>query len=118
MNPLAVKIGRAKTEVITLPQRAVDRALSALAQSLKGFSNFPDAVDQFNANVIDEVYSWFPTPVVHKLNWLLGQIRLFGEARLCFLEVLLSQRLHSQYPNRTPLTCAFGVEQNPSQMHR
>ena len=92
MNPLAVKIGRAKTEVITLPQRAVDRALSALAQSLKGFSgHFPDAVDQFNADVIDEVYSWFPTPVVHKLNWLLGQIRLFGEARLVnFLEVLVS----------------------------
>lgn len=92
MNPLAVKIGRAKTEIITLPQRALDRALSALAQSLKGFSGpFPDAVDQFQPNVVEEMFSWFPTPVVNKLNWLLAQIRLFGEARLVnFLEVLVS----------------------------
>ena len=92
MNPLAVKIGRAKTEVITLPQRTVDRALSALAQSLIGFSGqFPEAVDQFHADVITEIYSWFPAPVVHKLNWLLGQIRLFGDTRLVnFLEVIVS----------------------------
>jgi len=92
MNPLATKIARAKTEIITLPQRAVDRALSTLAQSLRGFSGrIPETTDQFSSDVVDEVYSWFPTPVVHKLNWLLGQIRLFGEARLVnFLEVLVS----------------------------
>jgi len=92
MNPLAVKISRAKAEVLTLPQRAVDRALNTLAQSLRGFSGrIPETTDQFSPHVIDEVYSWFPTPVVYKLNWLLGQIRLFGEARLVnFLEVLVS----------------------------
>lgn len=92
MNPLAVKIGKAKTEIITLPPRAVDRALGTLAQSLKGYAGpFIETVDQFNPDVIDEIFSWFPTPVIFKLNWLLSQIRLFGEARLVnFLEVLVS----------------------------
>ncbi|WP_330728057.1 DNA methyltransferase [Burkholderia multivorans] len=92
MNPLAVKISRAKTEVITLPQRAVARALDSLSQSLQGsFGQLPDAVDQFHPDVVDELFSWFPAPVVRKLNWLLTQIRLFGEARLVnFLEVLVS----------------------------
>ncbi|MDL1888806.1 site-specific DNA-methyltransferase [Nitrospirales bacterium NOB] len=92
MNPLAVKIAKAKTEIITLPQRAVDRALGALTQSLKnGAGPFAEAVDQFSPDVVDELFSWFPTPVVYKLNWLLSQIRLFGDARLVnFLEVLIS----------------------------
>lgn len=92
MNPLAVKIGRAKTEIVTLPQRAVDQALGALTQSLKGYSGpFPQAVDQFKQEVVEELFSWFPRPVVFKLNWLLTQIRLFGEDRLVnFLEVMVS----------------------------
>lgn len=92
MNPLAVKISRAKTEVLTLPQCTVEHTLNALARSLRGFTGrVAETTDQFPSHIIDEVYSWFPTPVVYKLNWLLGQIRLFGEDRLVnFLEVLVS----------------------------
>lgn len=92
MNPLAVKIGKAKTEIITLPPQAVDRAITAFTQSLNSHkSSFVENVDQFNPNVIDEIFSWFPTPVIYKINWLLSQIRLFGDATLVnFLEVLVS----------------------------
>jgi DNA modification methylase len=92
MHPLAVKIGRAKTEVLCLPPRALDQALNALAQSLKGKDGpFRTSTDQFEPTVVEEVFSWFPEPIVYKLNWLLGQIRLFGDARLVnFLEVVVS----------------------------
>ena len=93
MNPLAVRISRAKTEVLKLPPKAVHEALASFSRSLRETApaNFPPALDQFSAGVVDEIVSWFPKPVVHKLNWLLGQIRLFGDKRLVnFLEVILS----------------------------
>jgi DNA modification methylase len=92
MHPLAVKIARAKTEVLSLPARALDEALLALRRTLTSHTGpFKDAKDQFGAEVHDEVSSWFPAPVVRKLNWLLSQIRLFGDARLVnFLEVVVS----------------------------
>lgn len=92
MHPLAVKIGRAKVEILELPHRAVDGTLSALAQLLKAQRGPCKASeDQFSASVRDEMRSWFPQPVIYKLNWLLTQIRLFGEPRLVnFLEVLVS----------------------------
>lgn len=92
MNPLAVKIARAKTEILELPQLAVDQALTALSKSLDiHTTKFTESVDHFDAEVVDEIFSWFPKPVAYKLNWLLGQVRLFGDARLVnFLEVLVS----------------------------
>ena len=92
VHPLAVKIGRAKTEVLSLPARAVDQALSAFRDSLGAPPSIvPSSTDQFSVSVEEELFSWFPDPVVFKLNWLLGQIRLFGDARIVnFLEVILS----------------------------
>lgn len=92
MHPLAVRIGRAKTEVLTLQPRAVDQALSALRDSLSAPpGTFREATAQFSPSVGEELFSWFPRPVVYKMNWLLGQIRLFGDARIVnFLEVILS----------------------------
>jgi DNA modification methylase len=92
INPLAVKIARAKTEILTLPPVGVDRALSALKNSLVTLSRAPkQSLDQFSPDVHDELISWFPPPVLYKMNWLLTQIRLFGDQRLVnFLEVILS----------------------------
>lgn len=92
MNPLAVKIGKAKSEILQLPQSAVDRSLSALAQSLKTSALvYSSSSDQFSGTISDELKAWFPEKVISKLNWLLKQIRLFGEDRLVsFLETIVS----------------------------
>jgi len=92
INPLAVKIAKAKTEVLKLPPAGVDRALTALKTSLVNpLGSYGYSLDQFPHEVHDELVSWFPEPVLVKMNWLLTQIRLFGDQRLVnFLEVILS----------------------------
>lgn len=92
MNPLAVKIAKAKTEILQLPQSAVDRSLAAFSQSLKTSAQlYSNSSDQFSPEISDEIKKWFPEKVISKLNWLLKQIRLFGEDRLVsFLETIVS----------------------------
>lgn len=92
MNPLAVKIGKAKTDILQLPQKIVDRSLTAFTQSLKTSpKTYISSLDQFPECISEELISWFPEKVLFKLNWLLKQIRLFGEDRLVsFLETIVS----------------------------
>jgi hypothetical protein len=46
---------------------------------------------QFNAGVLGELDRWFPSKVLDKLEWILAQIRIFGDPRLVeFAEVILS----------------------------
>ena len=92
INPIAVKIAKAKTEILRLAPDGVDRALSALINSLtSGQWKSRNSLDQFAMEVHSEIVSWFPLPVLHKMNWILTQIRLFGDQRLVnFLEVILS----------------------------
>lgn len=91
MNPLAAKIARAKTGILRLDRELVSGAITSLLIATEKQRSFPNARDHFADENIDELEKWFPAPVLNKLNWLLGHIRLFGEPVLVdFLEVVVS----------------------------
>jgi len=91
MNPLAAKIAHAKTGVLQLDRELVRGAMSSLMIATEKQRVFPTARDHFSEANLVELESWFPSPVLDKLNWLLGHIRLFGEPTLVdFLEVVVS----------------------------
>ncbi|UDM62951.1 hypothetical protein KIJ96_06835 [Pseudoalteromonas piscicida] len=93
MNPIAVKIAKAKTEVLQLDFGKFTSSISTLISYLRNHTkDLPPDVGEFAKATLDDVYSWFPEPVVHKINFILHRIRLFGDLRLVnFLEVILSE---------------------------
>lgn len=91
-NPLSAKISHAKTSILTVPRSVVDLSIRAILDRLTLQQGpLPEALDQFHDNTHDELFKWFPVPVLHKLNWLLTQARLFGTQTLVdFFEVIIS----------------------------
>lgn len=91
-NPLAAKIAKAKTGVLTLPRHVVDHAIrSVLDRVVLRGAGHDLSLDQFPKELHGELHDWFPQKVLFKLNWLLAQIRLLGNATIVdFLEVTLS----------------------------
>ncbi len=92
LNPLAAKIARAKTAILTVPRDVSDRALRAIGERVtRRATSIPAVLDQFREDTHDELLRWFAEPVLYKLNWILGQIRLIGHETLVeFFEVILS----------------------------
>ena len=92
LNPLAAKIARAKTGIFCVDRAIVEHALVSLIDRLKRApKRFSTNRKQFSESVSQELDRWFPTPVLNKLDWTLGQIRLFGEPTLVeFCEVVVS----------------------------
>jgi DNA modification methylase len=95
MHPLAAKIARAKTGIFAVHRGVVEQALRSLLERVRRPpARLAATREQFDVNVIGELQRWFPQPVLDKLEWVLGQIRLFGEPRLVeFGEVILSSLL-------------------------
>ena len=91
-NPLAAKITKAKTLILNVPRNVVDLSMRALLERLARRPGIlQDSLNQFPSEIHEQLLSWFPEPVLYKLNWLLGQIRLFGDPTLVdFFEVLVS----------------------------
>jgi DNA modification methylase len=91
MNPLAIKISRAKLGVLEVDPYLRDRQLAKLQEkldqmddSIRWISVFPEALHK-------EIYAWFPKPVIGKLGWLLNEISHVPDVRVReFLEVLVS----------------------------
>lgn len=92
MHPLAAKIARAKTQIFSADRGVAEQALITLLNRVRRPpSTFPNTRNQFKSDVLGEIDRWFPSKVLNKLEWILGQIRLFGEPRLVeFAEVILS----------------------------
>jgi DNA modification methylase len=91
LNPLSAKISKAKTSILTVPRETVDLSLRTLLDRVGLQKTVPAELDQFDDETHDELLSWFAVPVLHKLNWLLGQIRLLGHGAVVdFLEVVAS----------------------------
>jgi len=92
LNPLAAKIARAKTSILTVPRSVVDLSIRALLERLEKDPRPPsNSLDQFNRDTQGDVLSWFPSTVAYKLNWLLSQARLFGNRTIVdFFEVVAS----------------------------
>jgi DNA modification methylase len=91
-NPLAAKIARAKTEILTLPRHVVDHAVRSVLVRIEGHGGrFPEALEHFPRETHKELIDWFPLPVLFKLNWLLSQVRLLGNRTIVdYLEVIVS----------------------------
>lgn len=92
LHPLAAKISGAKIGVLQVDPNLVAEAASLLAAKLPSArQGIPHATDHLPESGLDEIFAWFPEPVVYKLNWLLGKIRSISTGVLQdFFEVLLS----------------------------
>jgi len=91
-NPLAAKIARAKTLILTLPRNLLELSIRAMLDRLSHRRGAPPAsLDHFERATCEELLNWFPELVLYKINWLLGNIRVLGDPTLVdFFEVILS----------------------------
>lgn len=90
MNPLAVKIAKAKTAILLVDPYLRDRLLALFQQRVAGLKPSSE-LDVFPQTAIEEIESWFPTKVISKLAALLRAIRETPDVRVKeYLEVLLS----------------------------
>ena len=92
INPLAVKIARAKSNILDLdPDVLSDVVFGVFGALDKAPSKMPDAFEQFDPESMKEIQRWFAFPILRKLNWLLKTIRAgSGGVSRDFLEVVLS----------------------------
>lgn len=90
MNPLAVKIARAKTDILLVDAHVRDRLLARFQERIAALSPSDD-VSVFPPQAIDEISSWFALKVRCKLAALSQAIRSVPDVRVKeYLEVLYS----------------------------
>ncbi len=94
MHPLAAKITKAKIDILTINQHECKKGISKLIERLEHVpTTFSQSAECFTEETIDEIFRWFPKPVVYKLNWLLSQVRAIKTPAIReFLEVMLRRR--------------------------
>jgi DNA modification methylase len=91
INPLAAKIARVKTKILTLDLYLVDRLLSQFIRQLEQIDTNESNKKIFNEACIEELESWFPELVLRKLGWIFRAIDDVPEPTVHdFLEVCLS----------------------------
>ncbi len=92
LNPMAVRIAKAKLGVLDVDPALVSSVIETLFEKLASTpAVLPDERDQFTPDSEDEINRWFPPPVVLKLNWLLRSVRTVSAGTVqLYLEVLLS----------------------------
>ena len=104
MNPLAAKIAKAKVGILNVDPDIVREAVGALVSKIERYpSKISQSAEQFDKDCLEEIFRWFPKPVVTKLNILLGSIRAVSDGVIRdFLEVVLSsiiREISLQDPN-------------------
>ncbi|HEV7398371.1 MAG TPA: DNA methyltransferase [Pyrinomonadaceae bacterium] len=93
MNPLAVKIARAKSDILLVDPHLRDRLLARFQECVEDLTPSEDE-SVFPVMAVSEIESWFAKKVRHKLAALLHAIRAVPEIRVKeYLEVLLSNIL-------------------------
>ena len=92
INPLAAKISSAKTSILGVQRNLVDLSVrSILSRVAQSNGTFPERLDEFPETTYDELFRWFPGRSLFKVNWLLEQVRVFGnQALVDFFEVIVS----------------------------
>ncbi|MBN1575737.1 MAG: hypothetical protein JW913_04245 [Chitinispirillaceae bacterium] len=91
LNPLAVKIARAKAGILSLDPTLVDKELSRMIGECQKLKPSKDHMVVFLEEIVSELHSWFPEPVLAKMAPILEYIRQLGEPLLQdFFEVCLS----------------------------
>jgi hypothetical protein len=91
LNPLAVKIARAKTQILEVDPYLCDRMFARMQERLASMESSERWLTVFPTGLHAELLSWFPRPVVCKLGWLINEISTVPDHRVReFLEVLVS----------------------------
>jgi DNA modification methylase len=91
MHPLAVKISNAKVGILATEPAQCEESVGSVIASLRSIEEVPEDTSQFRQESLKEVFSWFPEPVVYKLNTVLTVIRAVDTPVVReFLEVVLS----------------------------
>jgi tRNA G10 N-methylase Trm11 len=91
MNPLAIRISRAKLNILEVDPYLRDRLLARFQERLDRMESDIRWIASFPSSLHDELLSWFPEPVIGKMGWLLNEISNVPEGRVReFLEVVVS----------------------------
>ena len=92
MNPLAAKIARAKVGILDVESDILTEVITNLNNILaQPPSVFPKEIRHLSIDCQDEISRWFASPVVAKMDWLIGFIRrAISGKTLDFLEIILS----------------------------
>jgi DNA modification methylase len=91
INPIALKIATAKTEIIKLDTYLVDKLLSNYISRVESLLPEINYEDCFDKSALIELESWFPTKVLEKLASITKELNEFSNLQMKgFLEVCLS----------------------------
>ena len=90
-NPIAASVARAKSDILHLERDAARGYLARLISASQPSRRTPGSFTQFEPDVLAELESWFPVPVLSKLDHLLTSVRSHSDERLVNLgEALVS----------------------------
>jgi DNA modification methylase len=91
VNPIAVEIAKAKTEILSVDPSVLEKTLEEFHTRLRKAPVSEKYIDTFSEDSIEEISSWFPSPVVQKMGWILAEIEEVPDVRIQrFLNVILS----------------------------
>jgi len=91
MNPMAIKISRAKLSILEVDPYLRDRLLAKFLDRLVFIEENIKWLNKFPSHLHTEIKSWFPESVIGKLGWLYNEISLVPDTKVReFLEVLFS----------------------------
>lgn len=91
LNPIALKIAEAKSNILKLDSNLVDFLLSNFIKKIKSAEPIKDYQEFFDNDALDELQSWFPKKVLSKLAAIsseLNEVPNFEVQK--FIEVCLS----------------------------
>ncbi|HET7589784.1 MAG TPA: DNA methyltransferase [Solirubrobacterales bacterium] len=91
-NPVAAAIARAKTATVGAGAAQIAATIAEISERVeRAPAQGSSALSQFGRGQMKELRSWFPPPVLAKLDWLLGTIRTHTDGdTTTVLEVLVS----------------------------
>lgn len=91
INPMALKIATAKTEILKIDPYLVDKLLSRFISKIEKIEPIKEYENYFDAYAIEELESWFPIKVLEKLAPISIEIAEMPNIQVkAFVEVCLS----------------------------
>jgi len=102
VNPLAVRIARAKTNVIFIPPDKRDRLLARFESRLDKMSDDSRYLTAFPEECRAELLAWFPEAVLAKFGWLVSEIEQVGDQGIQELLLVLTSSLVRDVSQQEP----------------
>ena len=91
LNPIALKISKAKTEILQVDPYLTDKILSNFIRQVEKIKIIKGYAKYYQSNNIDELESWFPKKVLEKITPIIKEINEVPNLKIKnFLEVCLS----------------------------